>query len=191
MAEPLVSENDNPADKVKIMSNDEANTRAWQSLSPIALLYFAISFLRQVVSQFVVLIPALLFTFSSLREHPFIGIPALITFIALWLGVVIWRFRAYRFRLTNDSVEIRSGLLQKSQLNLPFARIQNVKLEQPIYYRLSGYACLQLDTAGSSKQEARLIALPLGLAVALKEQILATPRQPSQSQCVTKKRTSR
>jgi putative membrane protein len=181
MAEPCVSENDNPADKGKIMSNDEEKTRAWQSLSPIALLYFAISFLRQVVSQFVVLIPALLFTFSSLREHPFIGIPVLITFIALWLGVVIWRFRAYRFRLSNDSVEIRSGLLQKSQLNLPFARIQNVKLEQPIYYRLSGYACLQLDTAGSSKQEARLIALPLGLAVALKEQILAIPRQPSQS----------
>lgn len=144
----------------------------WQRLSPIALLYFAISFLRGLLGNIVYLIPAFAFGYSNMLAHPFIWLPMIAIALLLLLVVSYWTFKVYRFRVSKDNLEIRSGIFSKTHLNLPFSRIQNVKLEQPIYYRLGGYACLQLDTAGSAKQEAKLIALPLTLAQQLKHQIL-------------------
>lgn len=152
----------------------------WQRLSPIAILYFAVSFVRIIFGNVVYLLPALAFSYSSLRENPVIWLPALSLFIALMAITAFWHFQVYRFRFSEDNVEIRSGIFSKKQLNLPFIRIQNVKLEQPIYYRLTGFACLQLDTAGSAKQEAKLVALPLALAEQLKQKILSHKSEQSQ-----------
>ena len=146
-------------------------TDEWQSLSPIAILYFVSSVIRQLAGNFIYLIPALAFSYKSILQHPFIWLPA----IALVLGFLCFfaflSFKVYRYRLTDNSIEIRSGVLHKTHLNLPFERVQNVKIEQPIYYRLSGHACLQLDTAGSAKNEAKLIAIKLEIAQQLKEKI--------------------
>ncbi|MFQ3197605.1 MAG: putative membrane protein [Paraglaciecola sp.] len=145
---------------------------AWQRLSPIALLYFSVSILRGLFSNIIYLIPAFAFAYSSFREHPLISMAAILAFLGFFLVSVFWSFQVYRFRLSKDDLEIRSGIIKKTHINLPFARIQNVRLEQPIYYRITGFACLQLDTAGSAKQEAKLVALPLALAEQLKQQIL-------------------
>jgi putative membrane protein len=144
----------------------------WQRLSPIAILYFAMQIMRNALGNIVYLIPIIAYSYSSMREHPLIWLPAIaVLFLFLLLGA-FWSFQVYRFRLSNKVVEIRSGIFSKKHLNLPFERIQNVKIEQPIYYRATGFACLQLDTAGSVKQEAKLVALPLILAEQLKQQIL-------------------
>jgi putative membrane protein len=155
-------------------TEDELGTQLtgkWQSLSPIAMLYFTSSLVRQLAGNFIYLIPALAFSYKSILEHPFIWLPA----IGLALGLLglfaFLSFKVYRYRLTDSHIEIRSGVFQKAHLNLPFSRVQNVKIEQPIYYRLSGHACLQLDTAGSAKNEAKLVAIRLELAQQLKEEI--------------------
>lgn len=155
------------------LGQTQAHNEPWQKLSPIAIVYFAMKILRGLVGNFIYLIPALAYGYSSLLDHPAIWLPAILgLFILLLLGA-FWSFQVYRFRLFNHGLEIRSGIFSKKHLNLPFERIQNVKIEQPVYYRLSGFACLQLDTAGSAKQEAQLVALPLVLAEQLKQQILA------------------
>ena len=153
----------------------------WQRLSPIAILYFAVGFLRAIFGNVVYLLPALAFSYSSLQKHPYIWLPTITLLISLMFIVAVWSFQVYRFRFSENNVEIRSGIFSKKQLNLPFERIQNVKLEQPIYYRLTGFACLQLDTAGSAKQEAKLVALPLELAEQLKQQILSHKSEPTEA----------
>tara|TARA_R110000868_G_scaffold30360_4_gene112520 strand:+ start:235 stop:1806 length:1572 start_codon:yes stop_codon:yes gene_type:complete len=167
------------AEVLKTKVDQDLAPRQWQRLSPIAILYFSMSFIRVIFSNVFYLLPALAFSYSSLRENPLVWLPVLTLFITLMFITAFWHFQVYRFRFSDNNVEIRSGIFSKKQLNLPFARIQNVKLEQPIYYRLTGFACLQLDTAGSAKQEAKLVALPLALAEQLKTQILSHKAEQS------------
>ncbi|MFT6989605.1 MAG: putative membrane protein [Paraglaciecola sp.] len=157
-------------------NNDDAidtfhNLDDWQVLSPVAILYFAVSVFKHLFSNIIYLIPALAVSYKSLLEHPFIWLPCiLLAFVLLSLFAFV-SFKVYRYRLTDNNIEIRSGIFSKKHLNLPFSRVQNVKIEQPIYYRFTGHACLQLDTAGSAKNEAKLVAIKLDFAQQLKVRI--------------------
>ncbi|WP_199610039.1 PH domain-containing protein [Flocculibacter collagenilyticus] len=157
------------------------DTAKWQRLSPIAIVYFGTRMAKMLVSNFMYLLPAIVVGFSQIKEQPGLWLPVILSCIALFVVIALLKFRFYQYRLHQNTIEIRSGVLSKSHINLPFERVQNVKLEQPIYYRLTGYACLQLDTAGSSKQEAQVVALPLGFAEKLKQKILTQHAQSASS----------
>jgi putative membrane protein len=143
----------------------------WQVLSPIAILYFTASIFKHLFGNLIYLIPALAVSYKSIIEHPFIWLPLILVAFSLLTLFAFVSFKVYRYRLTTDNIEIRSGIFSKKYLNLPFSRVQNVKIEQPIYYRLTGHACLQLDTAGSAKNEAKLVAIKLDFAQQLKKRI--------------------
>jgi putative membrane protein len=157
---------------VEAKSESISNTGGWKTLSPIAIIYFVFSSLKAMVGNVIYLLPAIYFGYSKLVEHPQIWGPVFAGVLLLFVLFAVASFRVYRYRLTTNNIEIRSGIFKKKHLNLPFERIQNVKIEQPIYYRLTGFACLQLDTAGSTGQEAKVVALPLDFAEQLKQQIL-------------------
>ena len=146
----------------------------WVRLAPIALLYFSVSTLRQVFSgnYLYALIPSLLVVWRVISERPWLWLPALALLIALLVLAGWLQFIHYRFRLSPGRVEIRSGVIAKKHLDLPHDRIQNVRFVQPLYYRLSDHLCVELDTAGSDGQEARLVALPRGRAEELKRGVL-------------------
>ena len=164
--QPALSTTDSGNSAEKLQAQDN-----WQVLSPVAILYFAASVFKHLFGNLIYLIPALAVSYKSLLEHPFIWLPALLTAFALLTLFAFVSFKVYRYRLTDDNIEIRSGIFSKKHLNLPFSRVQNVKIEQPIYYRFSGHACLQLDTAGSAKNEAKLVAIKLEFAEQLKTRI--------------------
>jgi putative membrane protein len=150
----------------KLLTQDD-----WQVLSPVAILYFAVGVFKHLFGNIIYLIPALAISYKSMLEHPYIWFPSILTAFALLLLFAFVSFKLYRYRLTDNNIEIRSGIFSKKHLNLPFSRVQNVKIEQPIYYRFSGHACLQLDTAGSAKNEAKLVAIKLHFAEQLKTRI--------------------
>ncbi|WP_299071833.1 PH domain-containing protein [uncultured Paraglaciecola sp.] len=143
----------------------------WQTLSPIAILYFAVSLVKHLLGNFIYLLPVFALSYKNIIAHPFIWLPAILMAFALLSLFAFASFKVYRYRLTDDNIEIRSGIFSKKHLNLPFSRVQNVKIEQPIYYRISGHACLHLDTAGSAKNEAKLVAIKLDFAHQLKTRI--------------------
>jgi putative membrane protein len=151
----------NPTDKL-LIKND------WQVLSPVAILYFTVSVFKHLFGNIIYIIPALAVSYKSVLEHPYIWLPGILVMFALLTLFAFVSFKVYRYRLTEDNIEIRSGVFNKKYLSLPFSRVQNVKIEQPIYYRFTGHACLQLDTAGSAKNEAKLVAIKLGFAQELK-----------------------
>lgn len=163
---------DNLEDSLKESANVAHATNQWQRLSPIAIVYFGVSFIQGIIGQFIYITPALLLGYNSIKDNPWIGFPIAIGLLALLLTSVMLSFYFFQFRLSKNSIEIRSGVLSKKHVNLPFSRIQNVKIEQPIYYRAIGFACLTLDTAGSRKQEAKVVALKLDFAEKLKQEIM-------------------
>ncbi|MDV6314837.1 PH domain-containing protein [Idiomarina sp. HP20-50] len=144
----------------------------WLKLSPVAVIYFAVQFIKSIGNNLIYLLPAILVGYNQFAENgPMIlsGIGAILLFVAV---SALLKFYFYKYRLTEGRVQIHSGVLQKTHIDLPFERIQNVRFEQPIFYRPTNHICMLLDTAGSSKLEAKVIALPKEVAESLKKEIL-------------------
>jgi putative membrane protein len=149
------------------------STKDWQRISPIAIIYFLAKFVVGFLSNILVFLPALYIGYDNFIAHPHLWLPIGLGVLAVIITSTFLSFYFFQYRLYQDHIEIRSGVISKKYVNLPFTKIQNVKLEQPIYYRPFGFTCLQLDTAGSAKQEAKVVALKIDFAEQLKKEILA------------------
>lgn len=97
---------------------------------------------------------------NSWDFYGLIGVGAL----ALWS---IALYFTYRFRVTGDGLEIRSGLLQRSLRHIPWQRIHNVALHQSVLHRLFRVAEVRLESAGGMRPEAEMRVLSLADARAL------------------------
>lgn len=80
-------------------------------------------------------------------------------------------FRRFRYRIDEDAVLLRRGLLEQKELRVRFARIQNVALSQPFYFRPFGLVRLTLQTPGTKEDEVSLPGIPVALAEALRDTI--------------------
>ncbi|WOH36339.1 PH domain-containing protein [Thalassotalea fonticola] len=149
------------------------STHKWQRISPIALIYFVLMFIKNIFGNFIYVAPALLIGYNKAMEDPSFWLPFFYGLSALLGLASLLSYYFFQYRLTNQQIEIRSGVFAKKYVNLPFSRIQNVELTEPLYYRPFGYTCMQLDTAGSVKQEAKVVALKKSFAQQLKHEILA------------------
>jgi putative membrane protein len=129
-----------------------------QRLHPWSWLFVLLQQLR----QFIVPLLALLVFGGGDRDAlwPLVGVAAL----AL---ASIWQYFTYRYRITGDSLVIRSGLFERSLRQIPFTRIHNVALHQSLLHRVFGVAEVRLETAGGKKPEAQMRVLGLGDALAL------------------------
>ena len=147
----------------------------WRRLSPIAMLYFVASGFKTLIQNGLYAIPALAIgsqTASITTASWFI--PALIGMALVVMGSAVLSYFFYHFRVRDQHVEIRRGMFSRSHINLPFWRIQNVKVERPFYYRFTRFSVVILDTAGSANEEASLVAVTNDYAKALRAQILAS-----------------
>ncbi|WP_029151339.1 PH domain-containing protein [Microbacterium indicum] len=72
----------------------------------------------------------------------------LVVAVVLVLGYwAVWRFQ--QFRITGERVEIKKGIVFRSQRQAPLDRLQGVDLTRPFPARLIGMAKLRLEGAGS------------------------------------------
>jgi putative membrane protein len=155
---------------------------AWQRLAIIAILYFSARNIKNSAQGLIYIIPALAIGSNVLSKlnspEAYIAIG---TLVSLAVGSGLISFFMYTFRVHNQHVEIQTGVFQRRYTNLPFWRIQNVKIEHPFYYRPFGYALVVLDTAGSGKEEANIVAVPVSYASALRKQVLAEKKKEEYS----------
>ena len=167
----------NTESSVKVETGD-----AWQRLSIIAILYFSARNIKNSAQGLIYIIPALAIGSNVLSKlnspEAYIAIG---TLVSLAVGSGLISFFMYTFRVHNQHVEIQTGVFQRRYTNLPFLRIQNVKIEHPFYYRPFGYALVVLDTAGSGKEEANIVAVPVSYANALRKQVLAEKKKEEYS----------
>lgn len=144
----------------------------WQRLSPISIVYFAVHSLFAFANALYYLIPALAFNYAKIIEQPFIVLVVACVIFSIFVIMGVLNYWFYRFKVGSERIEIKQGVFKKSHIDLPFERIQNVKLSQPLYYRINDYSCIELDTAGSAKQEAKIVALKTDIAQQFRLQIL-------------------
>lgn len=88
----------------------------------------------------------------GLREFLFVVIGGFL----VTLGYEVAYYRRFRYELTADTFDIRSGVLSRREREIPYSRIQNVDITSSVFQRLIGLAELNIETAGGGSTEATL-----------------------------------
>ena len=152
----------------------------WRRLSPWAVLHFAA---RSIVEN----VRAAIFgggvgtlglARSNLADYAW-TLPIGILAFVLLRAVIAYLTCFYRLRA--DVVEVRRGLLFKTLTKLPFARVQNIAIEHPFYFRPLGLVTLKIDGAGSAGEEVLLAALRLREAESLRAHIATKRHQQGEA----------
>lgn len=73
--------------------------------------------------------------------------------ISVWFYLV---WRNFEFEVTEDTFDIRSGVINRRKREIPLKRIQNVDVRRNIVHRILGIAKVNLETAGGKSTEASL-----------------------------------
>jgi putative membrane protein len=68
--------------------------------------------------------------------------------LIILVGIFYLSWRVHEFRITDELVEVRSGLLIRSNRKGRLDRIQGVNIVRPFFARLVGAARLEIDVAG-------------------------------------------
>ncbi|ALE82518.1 PH domain-containing protein [Pseudonocardia sp. HH130629-09] len=94
--------------------------------------------------------------------------------VAVAAGVVRWR--TTRYRITNERVELHSGLLNRQRRSVPRDRIRTVDLTAPLLHRLVGLSVVKVGS-GQSGSDAGLDldAVATDEAERLRRELLARP----------------
>ncbi|MET0901757.1 MAG: PH domain-containing protein [Acidimicrobiales bacterium] len=106
-----------------------------------------------------------------------LDVPGLVIgFVFTLQRAVGWWFRTYT--VTDGTVTLDEGMLQRRHRAVPFSRIQQVELRQQLTSRLFGLVTVHIETAGDAGTTAiSLRSLDVPTAEALREHLLAEQRR--------------
>lgn len=151
---------------------DALDLNRWQRLAPMALLFLIIGGSVRFVRQNFYVFAGAGFSFAfigrlGLREFLLAGLLALL--IAVLTAVVY--HRRFQFRTEADALRVRSGLFVKKDLRMRFARVQNISISQPFYFRPFGLVRFTAETPGAESTELELPGIRRALALSLRDRV--------------------
>ena len=152
--------------------SEDANFRSpqRQSFKGVFVLFIT-DLLKNVRQNFIVLL--LPFVNEKIRTD-YLWIFLLIVGLLLLLQF-IYSYKSYlnyQFYIRNDALCLDYGVFKKSNLEIPFYRIQNISIEQNIVQRVLGVVGLKIDTAGAKSAEVKIKALSETKANELKRELI-------------------
>ena len=100
--------------------------------------------------------------------------------LSFFFGIL--RYYHFEYFITKDKLNIHKGLFTRSKTNIPFERIQTIRLEQNFLHRMLDLHSVKIDTAGSSDAEITIPALDRETAEYLKAFILTKVRRTAERQ---------
>ncbi len=127
--------------------------------------------LQQHLQQFLLPLVALLFFGSRRQDHEWLFHLITLAVLAAMAASALLHYLTYRYRIGADALTIRSGILERTRREIPFARIHNVVVHQNLLHRLFGVAELRLESAAGDKPEAQMRVLRLAQALELERLI--------------------
>lgn len=105
--------------------------------------------------------------------------------IGLVVAAIGWEvayYQRFRFRLTEDTFDIDSGVLSRREREIPYDRIQNVGISRGVFQRLFGLAAVQIETAGGGNTEAAIKYVELETARRLQNELSDRKRSDTPQQ---------
>jgi putative membrane protein len=109
------------------------------------------------------------------------GLAMLVAFgilLVLLLGSAVswWRFT---YEVRTGEIAIEKGLLSRQRRVIPFDRVRDIAIEQPLLARAFGTARVRIETGGSKKDEGLLDMIELDAAYALRDLVRDSNRLPT------------
>lgn len=77
-------------------------------------------------------------------------------YFVVMLGFQLIYYQRFDYELTDDTLDIASGVISRRNREIPVRRIQNVDISRNVVQRVLGIAQINLETAGGSSTEASL-----------------------------------
>ncbi|PKG76704.1 hypothetical protein CXF86_01090 [Shewanella sp. GutCb] len=152
----------------------------WSSLSAWSVISFTLFAIKQVFSSGYALIPVVYTGWNQGFSSPWVIVVAVLSVLSILIYSVL-QWLKFRFKIDKDKLNIKHGVIFKKVDEIPFNKIQNVRLQQPLYFRPMGLYSIVVETAGSKGNEAELSALDYKEALALKKRLMAEQDQHSQT----------
>lgn len=105
-----------------------------------------------------------------------LGVAAGLTLILLmYTGAFLWpkiEHRRTQYRIDQEGLEIRRGVLWRHQITIPLGRVQHADVSQGPIQRIFGIGTLTVHTAGTQNASIALEGLEHELAVAIRDLIV-------------------
>ena len=155
----------------KLNDNPTNDFQQWQALSPWSIVSNIFSTLKNILSNGFAIVPIVYTGWQQGFDMQW-GILASSVLLILVTIFAIIEWRKFRFRLHNHQLEVKRGLIFTKKDEIPLSRIQNIRYEQPFYFKPLSLGTLVIETAGSKKDEAHLAALDTLQAQTLKRLLL-------------------
>ena len=142
----------------------------WRRISPFAVVFFVGKTIRSLVRGYVQLVATFGAIAVLIRGTPYTTFLIPLAVLAV-IAVAVLRWSFFRFRIEEDRIRIRQGILERTSVDLPFDRIQGINVERRPVDRLLGLVTVNLDTAGSETTEGQLPCVSRDLADELRARI--------------------
>jgi putative membrane protein len=145
-----------------------------QRQSPKAVWLILLKYIRLIVR---VIWPVLILILLNPKSNKVAAITTLVVgFTILSLVYSIISYLRYTFFIQENELCVRSGVIRKKILNIPFDRIQFIDFRQNMVHQILNVVQVQVDTAGSKGSELEIDAIERSQAEALRELVFAYKR---------------
>ena len=148
------------------MASDE------RRLHPLSWVFTAAQFIKGFI------VPALVVLFAS-------GGASLELWSGVFIGPVVMaamvKYVVYRYRLAEDEIVVRDGILTRTERHIPYERIQNIDLVRNPLHRMFKVALVRVQTASGTRPEAVMRVLSLDAVEEMRTRVFAsrTTRSPA------------
>ena len=102
-----------------------------------------------------------------------IALGVILLFVGVVAGWAVLSWRATKYRVTEEALQVHTGVLFRQQRQVRLDRLQAIDVVQPLLGRVFGLAELKIEVAGGAGSDARLAYLTLGDAEKLRNALLA------------------
>ena len=126
----------------------------WRRLSPLSGFVFLVKAGRGLTQALPGLLPAYFFLRNSENGSLMPIALTLLAGFAVLYPALSWYF--FKYRLDKSQVQVKSGILNRKKITLEFERIQGINVTQNPIFRFANLFNVQIDTAGSTKEEVSL-----------------------------------
>lgn len=153
-----------------------ADPTLWRRTSPFAIVFFVGTIVKLLARSLWQAALPMIGMFIVLRDKPaatriFLMIAA--GTLVLILPVAVLKWVCFRYRIEDDRLLVREGILKKTALDIPFERVQGINVERSLVDRVLGLVTVSLDTAGSVQAEGKLPSVKMELAEELSDRVAA------------------
>jgi putative membrane protein len=137
--------------------------------SPLAILMLILQFAKNLIRQFWPVLLILLINRERAQEYGFLAVILSLSVFST-LGSIISYFRFYIW-MDDTHFYLNKGIFSKQKLQIPFERIQAIKLEQNLFHQFFNITQLEIETAGSKGSELKIHALSMEAAQSIRSYI--------------------